>query len=277
MSFVEMGAHRFELCLAQEPLAPQGKAGMLRIGFLLTETAMDELIQQLRRSETPLRRAGNLPSGSAARSNHSGTGCGRQHPRILGPQTGRSLVIAYEDISHLAMEVTDLNAAERFYAGALGMELICRDSGEQGNGRLILKNGSGQLLFLEKVDEMSQRSRFSGPDSNNVPDPGGGLRYKGAHLAMSVASMADYDEVYDKLEAHGAYQPRATFAPRSAPPARRASTSTTPREPAAAYHPADAGVTPLQDTRQFIAGQSCACIGEPDALRRRCGHRRLAG
>ena len=72
-------------------------------------------------------------------------------------------MIAYEDISHLAMEVTDLDAAERFYAGALGMELICRDSGELGNGRLILKNGSGQLLFLEKVDEMSQRSRFSGP------------------------------------------------------------------------------------------------------------------
>ena len=133
MSFVEMGAHRFELCLAQEPLAPQGKAGMPRIGFLLTETAMDELIQQLRRSEIPYEGAGNLPSGGAPRSNHSGTGCGRQHPRILGPQTGRDLVIAYEDISHLAMEVTDLNAAERFYAGALGMELICRDSGDLGN------------------------------------------------------------------------------------------------------------------------------------------------
>ncbi len=114
-------------------------------------------------------------------------------------------MIAYEDISHLAMEATDLDQAERFYAGALGMEIICRDSGELGNGRLILKNGSGQLLFLEQVDELSQRSRFSGPDSGNVPDPGGKLRYKGAHLAMSVASVEEYDEIYQKLEAHGAY------------------------------------------------------------------------
>lgn len=53
MSFVEMGGHRFELCLAQEPLAPQGRAAMPRIGFLLTEDAMDELLEQLRKSETP--------------------------------------------------------------------------------------------------------------------------------------------------------------------------------------------------------------------------------
>ena len=114
-------------------------------------------------------------------------------------------MIEYEDISHLAMEVTDLDAAERFYSRALGMTLVCRDSGELGNGRLILENGSGQLLFLEKVDELSQRSRFSGPDSDNVPDPGGKLRYKGAHLAMSVGSAEEYDEIYARLESHGAY------------------------------------------------------------------------
>ena len=53
MSFVEMGGHRFEICLAQEPLAPQGQAAMPRIGFLLTEAAMSDLLEQLRRSETP--------------------------------------------------------------------------------------------------------------------------------------------------------------------------------------------------------------------------------
>ena len=53
MSFVEMGRHRFEICLAQEPLAPQGKAAMPRIGFLLTEGAMDELLEQLCRSDVP--------------------------------------------------------------------------------------------------------------------------------------------------------------------------------------------------------------------------------
>lgn len=48
MSFVEMGGHRFELCLAQEPL-PNAQAGngMPRIGFSVTHQVMDELIKQL--------------------------------------------------------------------------------------------------------------------------------------------------------------------------------------------------------------------------------------
>ena len=114
-------------------------------------------------------------------------------------------MIKYDNISHLAMEVTDLDRAERFYQDALGMELVCRDQGESGKNRLILKNATGQFLFLEKVDKLSQRSRFCGPDVNNVPDPGGDFRYKGAHLAMSVGSIEEYDEVYRRLEPNGAY------------------------------------------------------------------------
>lgn len=114
-------------------------------------------------------------------------------------------MIQYQDISHLAMEVTDLDQAERFYGKALGMESLCRDNGELGQGRLVMKNAAGQILFLEKVDQLSQRSRFCGPDVNKVPDPGEGFRYKGAHLAMSVGSIEEYDEVYDRLEVNGAY------------------------------------------------------------------------
>ena len=48
MSFVEMGEHRFELCLAQEPLPPKEKGNnMPRIGFTVTNQIMDELIKQL--------------------------------------------------------------------------------------------------------------------------------------------------------------------------------------------------------------------------------------
>lgn len=114
-------------------------------------------------------------------------------------------MIKYEDISHLAMEVTDLDAAEKFYGRALGMETVCRDTDESGRGRLFMKNATEQYLILEQVKSLSQRSRFSGPDSQNVPDPKGGLRYKGAHLAMSVGSIEEYDEVYSRLEPNGAY------------------------------------------------------------------------
>jgi catechol 2,3-dioxygenase-like lactoylglutathione lyase family enzyme len=54
MSFVEMGGHRFELCLAQEPL-PEAAAGngMPRIGFSVTRQVMDELIKQLEENKIP--------------------------------------------------------------------------------------------------------------------------------------------------------------------------------------------------------------------------------
>lgn len=53
MSFVEMGGHRFELCLAQEPLAQESETGMPRIGFTLTAPMMDALLQQLHETQTP--------------------------------------------------------------------------------------------------------------------------------------------------------------------------------------------------------------------------------
>ncbi|NIO07127.1 MAG: hypothetical protein GTO40_03695 [Deltaproteobacteria bacterium] len=54
MSFVEMGGHRFELCLAQEPLARAGKSNnMPRIGFSVTEPMMEALVKQLREKGVP--------------------------------------------------------------------------------------------------------------------------------------------------------------------------------------------------------------------------------
>jgi catechol 2,3-dioxygenase-like lactoylglutathione lyase family enzyme len=129
-------------------------------------------------------------------------------------------MITYEDISHLALEVTDLEQAERFYVDALGMQLIHRDQGDLGQGRVIVQNGSGQLLFLEKVDQLSPRSRFCGPDETNVPDPGQGVRYKGGHLAISVGSPEEYDEVYARLEPHGAYLEGDALAQRRQPGAK---------------------------------------------------------
>jgi catechol 2,3-dioxygenase-like lactoylglutathione lyase family enzyme len=114
-------------------------------------------------------------------------------------------VITFEDLSHLAFEVTDLREAERFYVELLGMQVQHRDQGELGHGRSILTNASDQLLFLEQVDELSPRSRFCGPDPKKVPDPDGPRRYAGAHLAISVGSLAEYDELHARLEAYGVY------------------------------------------------------------------------
>ena len=44
--FMEMGGKRFELCLAQEPLAP-AETGFPRIGFTVTQPIMDQLVKNL--------------------------------------------------------------------------------------------------------------------------------------------------------------------------------------------------------------------------------------
>ena len=47
ISFVEMGGHRFELCLAQEPLPPADNNALLRIGFSVTQEMMLQLRTEL--------------------------------------------------------------------------------------------------------------------------------------------------------------------------------------------------------------------------------------
>ena len=99
---------------------------------------------------------------------------------------------------HVALEVSDLPQAETFYTEALGLTLLQRDKGELGNGRAILKNGLGQLLFLEAVNELSERSLFCGPDASTAPKVGSGRPHAGAHIAVSVAD----DDAYREIEAN---------------------------------------------------------------------------
>jgi hypothetical protein len=59
-----------------------------------------------------------------------------------------------------------------------------------------------------------------------VPDPDGDERYAGAHLALSVASVKAYDEVYQKLLEQGVYL-RVISVPRNAHLSIKASISPT--------------------------------------------------
>lgn len=52
ISFVEMGGHRFELCLAQHPLAAVDKSRPFpRIGFSLTDENMSQLLRELKEAD----------------------------------------------------------------------------------------------------------------------------------------------------------------------------------------------------------------------------------
>jgi catechol 2,3-dioxygenase-like lactoylglutathione lyase family enzyme len=206
ISFVEMGKHRFELCLARHPLPPAADSRPVpRIGFAVSSDALSELPQRLAELHISVMPAPALPAGLGI------SGCLRlrdpdgniielAHWEGHVPSDGRAArgAVQVTDVCHVALEVSDLPLAETFYTGALGMTFLHRDAGELGNGRVILRNGLGQLLFLEAVEQLSERSLFCGPDASTAPKVGSGRPHAGAHIAVSVAD----DDAYDEIEAN---------------------------------------------------------------------------
>jgi catechol 2,3-dioxygenase-like lactoylglutathione lyase family enzyme len=207
ISFVQMGLRRFELCLAQHPLPPAGPSSAVpRLGFAVPAALMDGLAGRLGELGIAAEPAPALPDG---------LGLG-DCLRLRDPDgnvidlavwagttdwvdPADNAVIPVTDLSHVALEVPDLGVAEKFYSGALGLRAVHSDAGEHGLGRLIMRNDLGQLLFLETVEELSPRSMFCGPDRSTAPAFGGAVPYAGAHTALSVTSIEEYDEIEANL------------------------------------------------------------------------------
>jgi catechol 2,3-dioxygenase-like lactoylglutathione lyase family enzyme len=208
ISFVAMGKHRFELCLARHALpAAEASRSVPRIGFAVSPNALAELPERLAKLKIAFTESPALPAG---------IGIGKCL-RFRDPDgnvvelavwdghtaedhsNGTTAAVHVTDVCHVALEVDDLPLAEKFYTEALGMKFLHRDAGELGNGRVILKNGLGQVLFLEAVDQISERSMFCGPDPSTAPNFGTGRPHAGAHIAVSVTDLAAYDEITAKL------------------------------------------------------------------------------
>ena len=208
ISFVEMGKHRFELCLARHPLpAAEQSRPVPRIGFAVPRELLSKLPERLSELQIPVTPV-PLPAGLGISE------CLRLRDpdgnivelaawdgQASGDAHAGSGAVPVTDVCHVALEVSDLRLAEKFYTEALGLKLLQRDNGELGNGRTILKNGAGQVLFLELVDELSERSLFCGPDPSTAPKVGTGRPHAGAHIAVSVADDAAYRETEAKLRA----------------------------------------------------------------------------
>lgn len=204
ISFVELGAHRFELCLATFPLvATAPDYALPRIGFVLPGDVLPRVERKLNELEVAYQRiehGGDLPLEQTIRlrdpdGNVLDLSTWRGHGGGAAPATG---AIPLTDLGHIALEVTDISEAQRFYTQVFGMELLGGSEGE-----LVLQNAAGQLLFLHGVSELSRRSRFCGPDRTTAPEPDGPERYCGAHLAMTVGSSEEYDQMYAALQGWG--------------------------------------------------------------------------
>ena len=86
--------------------------------------------------------------------------CHRKHPSDVAPQPGS---VPLKRISHVRIEVTDLNLARSWYTDTFGM---IEAEQVEGDAQLTLTvPQSGQLLILRKVDRVSERSTrcFKGP------------------------------------------------------------------------------------------------------------------
>jgi catechol 2,3-dioxygenase-like lactoylglutathione lyase family enzyme len=208
ISFVQMGKHRFELCLARHPLPPAATSRPVpRIGFAVSRAQLAELPERLAALKIAATPVPALPAGLGISNclrfldpdgNIIELAVWDGHDDGAKPGSG---AVQVADVSHVALEVSDLAAAERFYIEALGLTFVHRDAGELGAGRTILKNGLGQLLFLEAVDQLSERSLFCGPDPSTAPKVGTGRPHAGAHIAVSVCDDDAYREIEAKLRA----------------------------------------------------------------------------
>lgn len=220
ISFLELGRHRFEVCLARHELPPFSATHPFpRLGFSVTEDTLKTLRERL----------ANLGVQQSEPFTYSQTWGISDCVRIWDPdgnpldltkwdgateeawmeesapgEAGTPPPVPLTDMSHAALEVTDLDVAEKFYTLALGLDVIDRDNGERGAGRLVLRNLANQVLILEHVEVMSPRSLYCGPDPSTAP-PSTSRPYAGAHLAMTTDSLEAYETIEEKVHDFGVY------------------------------------------------------------------------
>ena len=203
IAFVELGAHRFEVCLAQHALPEPDRAHPFPgLGFSVDEATMERLEDRLDEFEvehgTRFVYAPGLPLTEGIRiwdpdGNALDLAVWTGSTRSGG--VGQADVIPLTDMCHAALEVTDLNEAERFYTQVLGMRLLMSDEGELGKGRIAVENETHQVIFLELVESLSPRSYYSGPDPSTAPVFENMTPFAGAHIAITVNSPEEYDDI----------------------------------------------------------------------------------
>ncbi|TMA28004.1 MAG: VOC family protein [Deltaproteobacteria bacterium] len=124
---------------------------------------------------------------------------------------------------HLAIQVKDLRAAERFYVEALGLPVVRRWPREDGPGERSVWLGVGageEFLALEACDAERPPAPFR--------DPHGGLHLLA--LRIDVADRPDWEKKLEKLGVEIVHRTRWTLYLRD-PEGNRIGLSHYPHEP----------------------------------------------
>jgi catechol 2,3-dioxygenase-like lactoylglutathione lyase family enzyme len=217
-TFVNMGGHRYELCLALDEFLPPNESlhTLPRIAFEVSEAELDRAPSVLEANQVPFEgpyEVSNFPDVSRALLLLDPDGnvtelCVRQANGATPRAGAEEGPIRIGRISHVVLEATDLDVAERFYDRALGLDPLGRTTVNGGQQVVTLRTSTGQLFQFAKVDALSGRSLFrAGNDASPVPDatPGTPYRYKGAHTAVAVPSVEAYQRVFTAIPEYGGF------------------------------------------------------------------------
>ena len=110
-----------------------------------------------------------------------------RHMQDVSP-VGAQGLIPLAGLSHAAVDTTSLDQAEDFYVNALGMEPLYRGKHLDGGNKSVLGLLSGQILTLQEIETMSERSV-----KKYKSDP---------HFALTTSSVG-WDVIRSELETRG--------------------------------------------------------------------------
>jgi len=217
-TFANMGGHRYELCLAlDEYLPPNDSLHILpRIAFEVSEAELDRAPSVLEANEVPFEgpfAVAETPNVGRALLLLDPDGnvvelCTRTADGAKVPDGADEGPIRIGRISHIVLEATDLDIAERFYGRGLGLDPLGHTTMNGDQPVVSLRTSTGQIFQFAKVDALSARSFFrAGADSSPVldPTPGTPYRYKGAHTAVAVPSPEAYQRVFKAIPEYGGF------------------------------------------------------------------------
>lgn len=100
---------------------------------------------------------------------------------------GETTTVGIRCMGAVRFEATDLDAIEAFYTNALALEPVFRGRGPTGKEEAVFRFPSGQLVIVERVDEIGPRT--------------GHGRWPGHHTAFHIEPW-DYQAVDARIVAH---------------------------------------------------------------------------
>src|SRR5438132_1410944 len=168
-TFLNVAGSRVGIFLGREPLPEHGhRHGCPSVGIEITADGMTRIVSRLEESnyknfEEPRQRRGLGPKMISLNIQDP---FGNHLELLQKDHTVSNGGSAYVGISHLELEVTDLDRSVDFFTNVLGLKFLGRENDAMERVTVCLQLVSGQWLMLHKVDALHVRSsafyRFEG-------------------------------------------------------------------------------------------------------------------